>query len=256
MKKRYIIAIIISILFPFFSAEAISFVQSKTTSPGYINHGTMTPVSATTAGDTLIVSMFGGGNPNTPTDTAGNVYTKIGTAASGFSNVNLYYATNTLSIASATCSTSNTSYLMCTLYEIAGVNNASPIDASSSFSTSTKYTFATSSPLTTTNANDLIIYTVGGGSNILSAVATATAPFVLPTSSVGGTGGYAFATSYDIFSTTQTNLTAITQFSTSTVYGGLIVAFKSGAAPPPTPTGTLEMAIVGAIKIIGKLFLP
>ena len=196
-----------------------------------VNTGTFTSL----AGDEIWV-LCGENTDNTQTatvsDSGGNTYTQIGGYVGiGVSRrVGLFHSTNSLAISagSVTCTwTASVAGRKMSVLAFSGVATTSSLDSNASnpatSSASGAVTSLGSGSLSTSNANDVIIYGVYANSATTSL--TAGTGFTMP--AAGTTTGIGLE--YEIVTSTQTNLTNSVSWTTASTAMGLIGAAKQGS---------------------------
>jgi hypothetical protein len=126
--------------------------------------------AATTAGDLLVLSASvytGATNPITSvTDSAGNTWTRIGTAhfVSGhYSDGEMWYSANAKPVTTVTVHNGSAASVAFVAQEFSGVATTGPLDVSAG--TSNTGTAASSGSVTTTAANELVVGFVAGHNN-------------------------------------------------------------------------------------------
>lgn len=211
---------------------AIAFVQAANNS----TVGTATTVTlTTTTGNFLVLAVYQGVNSTSTmavTDTASNTWVQAGGyVASTGDRFALFYVPNATSVTSvtATWSGSITATVPVVVAEFSGVATGTPLDSNASNpATNTQtgtHTSITSAALSTSNADDVLIYAVGSGTTITGTVG-AGSNFTLPTR--GNTTNNRCFLTYRIVSATQGNATTTPSYSSTTAnQGGIFAAFAN-----------------------------
>ncbi len=152
--------------FPSSAAAAISLVQSNSTYPGGTGPTGLAFSSNNTAGNLIVVGVQGANNSADPTitDTRGNTYVKVGSVhgGSGTAYSYLYYAKNIAAGANTvTVTLPNGNDLGFHISEWSGVDTTSPFNASSSDVATSSVTVWSTTNLTTTAADTVLIAFTG-----------------------------------------------------------------------------------------------
>src|SRR5229473_105048 len=174
VKRYLVVAAFVACLLPQASWGAIAFVQAANTlntGPGGATSVSVT-MSGNAAGDFLAVACRCGQSTtqiSSVTDTAGNTYTLVNTSTStgggGTRESALFYAANIKSAASNTISCNYSAGQTVTISivaeEFSGVATSTPTDGNvtSTLGSGTGLSISSGS-ITTTNANDLLIYEI------------------------------------------------------------------------------------------------
>lgn len=245
----------------FFSLGFLLFIPHAHAAITFDSSSTLGVTLATTSNPTIVVGTGSnellvaniGGACNVQSVTLGGVSATQTTSTFVSNRTSIWYATGFASgtvNATVTCLTAQNYGIQ--LSSFFGVNQSTPVDAIASSTSGNNTT--PSDTITTTVANDLIINSVGWQdfgtthTNLPNIGQTQIA-----TSSFGGTctsckGAYA---SYNLVTSTQSYTMNWT--SSQAAWVSIITAFRPVVAS--NPTGTKEMAWVGIIKLIGKLFI-
>jgi hypothetical protein len=140
---------------------------TETTSSTALNGSFPVP---TTAGDLLVLSASvytGATNPITSvTDSAGNTWTRIGTAhfvAGHYSDGEMWYSANAKPVTTVTVHNGSAASVSFEAQEFSGVATTNPLDVSAG--TANTGTAASSGSVTTTAANELVVGFVAGHNN-------------------------------------------------------------------------------------------
>jgi hypothetical protein len=218
-------------------ASGLAVVQVQSTQT---NSNISTTTISTSAGDLIVV--FEGANDYpaaanaTPTDSGGNTYSLAVKSiyGPGATDGSFYYSASSSPVTSVTCNwAASNGNFPCIVYDISGAGNAGVFDvATSSFGSSTASN-ATSGLLTTTNANDILLFGTRAGAN--ETWSNAAGPgYTLPANATTTRG----AVDYQILSNTTSSASTTLAFSASTTNIGAFVAFKALSVLPGTATST------------------
>ena len=213
------------------ASAAITFVQAAQSLNSTSGSSVSVTMSNNVAGDFLVVACREGLNQTATlsmTDTAGNTYTLVNSSGSGGSGNRksaLFYAANINSAASNTISCNFAPSVSGTVgivaLEFAGVATSSPTDGNVTSSNSASLaTSLSSGNLTTTNANDLLIYEVNA--SVAETTYTAGTGYTIPTNGSNGRQ----AVQYQIVSATGTYSTSVT-WNAGAYSDGVFAAFKA-----------------------------
>ncbi len=218
------------------AASTLSVVQSHSAYNSSTSASSISIPLSTVSGH-LLVAYVREGSSNTTTftvtDSTGQTWTQAGTYTS-FSTANrsaLFYMANSKAVTSVTANLSaSVAHTGIIVYEIAGAATSSPIDAGpvAKAVTSNAGNSITSSALTTTNSNDILLHAVdlnvdqGTGTNNTFVPSS---PFGFP---AGGATDIRSAIALEIVSNTQSNMVSSIGWGTS-AYGAsdMLVAFKA-----------------------------
>lgn len=175
------------------------------------------------------------------TDSNAATWTQAGsTCVVGTDQEAMFYIANSPAVTSvtanfATAAVTNTSIVV---EEFSGIAASSPLDVASTCATnSSSVTTLTSSAITTTNANDLLVYGIHLGAGQSGAAWTAGSGYTLPSNN-DATGNSSTNTrsalQYQIVTSIQTGITTSMTWTTAGNAAGILASFKMSAA---TPTG-------------------
>ncbi|HYY69062.1 MAG TPA: hypothetical protein VE734_04970, partial [Terriglobales bacterium] len=190
----------------------------------------------TTAGNLLVAFVREGSNATdnfTVTDSAGQSWAQAG-AYKSLNSLNrsaIFYMANSAAVTSVTANfTTNGGVVRAgiVVYEISGPESVSPIDAGPAANVSTSSTSITSSPLSTTSGNDILLFAVdvSGNQSGTNNSFVPGAGFSFPATGSATTTRQAVA--YQIASSTQTNLTTSMSWGTAVGNGdSQFIAFKA-----------------------------
>jgi len=252
LKKRLILAALL-LLTPLPTHAVLAVVQAashQTLNATATTIGSGDGLVATGSGNLLVLTCYQPTNNTSTlavTDSASQSgYLQAGSYASSGTTDRfaMFYKENSASITSitGTWSGSLVATVPCVVYEISGAATSSSIDATVNASQNATGTTITSGSLTTTNANDILIFGVGENAN--TSGWSPGAGFAIQS---GGsiTAGRA-ATSTEIVSSTQSGVTTTMSWTTTgNKIDTVFAAFK--AASGVTTTGTL----IGGASTIG-----
>lgn len=246
-RVAILLLILLSICLP--ARAALSVVQAQSAETVSGSTSTTQSVNINTTAGNLLVAFIRQGSDNTSTvtvsDSASQTWTQVSSSPVHSSQTNftgyMFYIPNSAAVASVTVTFSvavkNRSI---TVYEISGAATSSPLDGNVSSSTSVAATSLTSGSLTTTNANDILLY--GVSPDGASGGFTVGSGFTFQTNSNTNTRE---AMQYEIVSSVQTNVTTSMSWATSqTGAVGIFAAFKAASGGPP-PCGNF-IALMGA----------
>ena len=214
---------------------------------GTSNAVTTVVVTRTTTGGNLLTLVTAENTDATTTwtvaDSGGtNVWTQ---AAAGYvaddgsnSRQDIRYVANALAITSVTSTFSSSpnsnSGILC---EWSGMATATPLDTSVNIQGSGFITTLTSGSYTTTNANDVLIYSVKMTGTVSAPTPGGTGgTYTIPTN---GTAGARHSVQYQIVAATQTTQTTAMSWTSTARATGAFAAFKAAAA---THCNTCEMS--------------
>lgn len=131
--------------------------------------GTSTAVTiTTTSGHLLVATIYQDVSSSatlTVTDSQSQTWSLVTCATVGTAKKCMYYKENSAAVTSVTCNSTSSASLPCVVYEIAGTALAASLDGFVVSSATASSGALTSGSLTTTNANDILLYSVGEGSN-------------------------------------------------------------------------------------------
>lgn len=233
MRKTFLL-LIAALLWAAPSWASLGVVQAKS---GDAATATAVTITVTTSANNLLVIICGQDANNTSTlsvaDSASNSWVQAGTynRPSTSKDVAIFFATNAAAITTltATWSGSISANVSATVYEISGADTVSPLDANgANASNGSPVATLTSGSLTTTNANDILLFGI-----YFSAVVSAQTAGTSFAFQSGGTGSRV-GMDFEIVSSIQTAVTTTTTWTTNARPTGNFVSFKaaSGAAPP------------------------
>lgn len=248
--RRVLPIIAFLLLFPFITDAAIVVQHSmSTTTPGETGV-TITLGFTASAGDTLVIAEgIRSSSASCSASSTGATWVLLFTqaAASGVSSQCMFYAVNIgSSVTTVSVSSSASVVKAITILDISGINNSTPVDASSTFqgASAAAQNSATS---TTANANDIIIGAVtesaNNGTTYASAGPTALTGGGSWTSAAnisnngGNPGSIGIATGYQIVSSAASYTTGWTANTIGAFTGGS-VALQAASAPPPPASAT------------------
>lgn len=226
------------------AALAFSTATTKTSSSA-----TAVTNSIVTAAGSLLVAYCGQGANNTSTvtmtDSGGvNVWSQT---ASGYSSANsssrcsMNFVANAGAVTTVTSTWSgslSTTVSMC-VYEITGAATSSPEDSSVNSSNNVSEQTATSGALTTTNANDILLFGVRLGTSNSSW--NTSSGYTSPT----GSTDVRIAIEYQIVSTTQSGVTVTRTWTGNATHAEVFAAFKQAPAAAAA-VGTTARTLTGA----------
>jgi hypothetical protein len=228
------------------SARAQSFVKAASNSVV----GTATTVTiSTTANDAIVVIAYEGVNSTSTLSISDSTGTNTYTQAGGYVTVSgdrfaMFYDCQAAAVTSvtATWSGSISATVPVVVFEISGLAASGCLDphsgnpVSSTQTNGTHSSFA-SGTLSTTNANDILLFGMGAGTNLSSEAAGS--GFTLPSGGNASNGRAAMI--YKVVAATQTNTSTSITFTSTTVQNtGLFAAFSTtGSGASCTPTLTL-----------------
>lgn len=222
----------IIILFSVSKLWAISFVQAQN---ALLASGTSQAVSITTTAGNLIVACEGNGTSSTGnttvTDSASQTWTLIdSTSPTTTAEVSAYYKASSSALTSVTCHyTGTTSNAPCVVAEFSGAS-ATPFDVSvGKANPSSGQTPFPSGSLTTTQANEVLLFCGRASANQTSY--TPQGGYTVPATGNNARGWV----SYEIVSGVQTATTTFVTPSASTSYANLFMGFINGGSVAPTP---------------------
>ncbi|HYY69059.1 MAG TPA: hypothetical protein VE734_04955 [Terriglobales bacterium] len=225
------------------TASSLAFVRAANnlSSTG----GTSISVNMTNnAGDALLVACRQGADQTSivsVTDSAGNSYTKIGSSASGGNREDaLFLATNVLARAANTISCNFASNLTATegivAEEFSGVASASVVDQSTAISDSSGATTALSTgSVTTTNANDLLVYEITASTDESF---TAGSGYVVPTNGSNARQAMQYRTVASLGS-----YTASISWTAPASADGVFVALRGANSATPPPASPVQHSV-------------
>jgi hypothetical protein len=185
------------------------------------------------SGTATVTMSATGATPTWTQTTSGYVSSSVG---SGNHRAAMFYAMNIpASITAVTATWTQGTRTDITVYEISGAVLTSAEDSSVNSTNSVTATSLQSGALTTTNANDILMYGVHftGGQG----VDTAGSPFAFATNGDAGSSSQRTDIAYQIVSSTQSAVTTTTSWTVSTAAESVFAAFQSASGAPP-PTGT------------------
>ena len=243
---------------PVGSAPPLAVVQAQQK----INGGNaLTSISvsiATTAGDLLVAFVREGSNATdnfTVTDSQSQTWTLAGyNSFSSSERCGIYYKANSAVVTSVTAhytTVGGVTRAGIVVYEISGAAASTPVDAGpSGTSFNTTQSSITSALLTTTNANDILIFAVdvsGNQSGTNNGFVPGTG-FAFP--ATGSATDARQAVAYEIISSTQTNLRTSMSWGTKVSNGASqFIAFKAASATNNSPA--LQSVSVNPTTVTG-----
>ena len=189
----------------------------------------MLPASST-AGDLLVLSASvytGLTNPITSvTDSAGNIWTRIGAfAASGHnSDGEMWYSPNAKAVSSVTAHTNSATAMAVGVQEFSGIATTGSLDVATG--TSNTSTTASSGSVTPTAANDLVVGFVAGHGNAEAVTVTAPGYTVQTQQSTTGTGITSVITGFRVL-TSASAQTMTGSFAQAMYWSSGIATFKA-----------------------------
>lgn len=145
---------------------AIAFVQFANNQPvGGTTSTTVTPAATTTAGNLLVAIVYEDANASATlgiTDTASQTWFQVGsTITVGNGLLAMFYMPNSAAVTTITGTCTVSATLPVCIYEISGIATSSPLDGFATASGAATSTSLTSGTISTTNANDILIYGCG-----------------------------------------------------------------------------------------------
>jgi len=216
---------------PLASSSGPSFVQSAgtATSTGSTT-STVTLQASSTAGDLLVLSAgvyTGLTNPITSvTDSAGNMWTRIGAfAASGHnSDGEMWYSPNAKAVSSVIAHTGSATTMAVEVQEFSGIATTGSLDVATGASNTG--TTAASGSVTPTAANDLVVGFVAGHGNGEAISVTAPGYTTQPQQSTTGTGITSVITGFQVL-TSASSQTMTGSFAQAMYWSSGIATFKA-----------------------------
>src|SRR5229473_1176678 len=191
----------------------------------------VTVTISTTAGNLLVLLTSEGQNNSstvTISDSAGQTWTQVnGYVSSNATNqAAMWYKENSVAVTSVTATWSGgiSTRISGMVFEISGAALSGSLDVSVTDTNTGSVTTETSGSLTTTNANDILIYGVRLSSNQTSF--TAGSGYTIPTNGSANRLGM----EYQIVSSVQSGVTASISWSTAGNVDGFLAAFKAAAS--------------------------
>ena len=191
----------------------------------------VTVTISTTAGNLLVLLTSEGQNNSstvTISDSAGQTWTQVnGYVSSNATNqAAMWYKENSAAVTSVTATWSGgiSTRISGMVFEISGAALSGSLDANVTDTNTGSVTTETSGSLTTTNANDILIYGVRLSSNQTSF--TAGSGYTIPTNGSANRLGM----EYQIVSSVQSGVTASISWSTAGNVDGFLAAFKAAAS--------------------------
>lgn len=213
------------------SLHAQSFVQVQNNFASGSSTSLAVTIATTSGNFVLVAEGQGTNNTNdtTPTDSASQTYTHIVDGSpNATAETSFYYVAGSAVLSSVTCNFSASSATrICIVLEISGAATASPIDASATGSSSGA-TSCPSGSLTTTNANDILVFACRVGAT--QTTWTQGAGYTIPNNNVatGNSGSNSrSAIQYKVVTTTQSAVTTSMTYGASTTNGNVFVGIKS-----------------------------
>lgn len=214
---------------------ALSVVQAQETESTATGQ-TSTSVNITTTAGNLLVAVVREGSNNTDsptmTDSASQSWTRVTIVTiSGIAMEEaMFYMANSASVSSVTVNWSTSGGVKNTaivIYEISGAATSNVFDASVNSSANSSVTSLTSGSLTTTNANDILLY--GVSPNGAGGAETAGSGYTLPANSTSTNGRLGME--YKIVSAIQSSVTTSLSWATA-IFGatGIFASFKAASA--------------------------
>lgn len=215
---------------------------------------------ATTTGNLLVVAVetASGTASTSVTDTASNIYTQIGSnLANGAQTLQMYFAKNITGNAANVVSAnygSAPSTPFVYVWEVKGADTASPLDTSSSGTTTNANGVVSSGTFSTAGANEIILVAACGAS--VSLTFTPQANYVLDSSNItAGSGTGTGGAQHQIWGTTQSNISvSMGSNSTGGTLGIFAAAFKASSSNF-TPFVALQPANTTVVKSKTATFL-
>lgn len=203
-------------------------------------------ISGSTGNLAVIFSRQGTNNTTnmTVTDSSGgsNTWTQTSSgyvSSSSTARAAMFYSVLSANVTSITANWTGTSgRISAVAYIISGNASSSPADSSVNAQTSTASLSITSGSLTTTNANDILLFGVSTGTNNTSY--TPGTGFAIQS---GGSGNRAVM-SYEIVSSTQSNLTTTMGFGNSS--SSIVTIFAAFKAASGGPSILYSLPLLGA----------
>lgn len=251
-----------------FSAIAPSSLSVVQAQQNFISNGSSnTSIAATissTSGNLLVAYVREGTNATdnfNVTDNLGQTWTRIG-SYNTFNSTNrsaIFYVANSKAVSSVTANFTTSGGVTrpgIIVYEIAGAAATSPIDATVANSNTSNTTSLTSLPITTTNANDMLLFAVDVSANQSSF--TSGSSFHVPLNATDARQVVA----YDIVSNAINNTTTSMSWPSSAQSSGIFTSIK--AAPTASwncaiytdlnnaPNSLLCSNIIGGTPVVGN----